>query len=98
MTYLPELSADKPALEREWLHIHIFEGELCVFTDSGHWKNTPGRGGKEDWDNAILTTFDALDRECYVGSVDGFGTLMVRIPLSPKVLIGKFGMPYVDLS
>ena len=87
---------EKEQLKRQWLHIHVFDGELYVFTDDAHWKNTPGKGGKEDWDNATETTFEALDRECYVGSVDGHGNLLVRIEMNPKILLGKFGMPYVE--
>lgn len=86
-------------LDRTWLHIQIFEGELYVFTDDGHWRNTPGRiGGKEEWDSAVVTTIEALCEECHVGSVDEHGTLLVRILMNPKVLYGKFGMPYVDLT
>ena len=81
-------------LERKWLHVHIFEGELYVFTDDGHWKDT--ELGKPDWDSAVETTFEALDKECYVGGVNGKGELMVRILLNPTVRYGKFGMPYVE--
>ena len=85
-------------LQRQWLHIHVFDGELYVFTDNGHWKGTPGRGGAGDWDDAVVTTFEALDRECCVGSLDEDGTLIVRIPLNPKILCGKFGTSYVGLT
>lgn len=83
---------NKPALERQWLHIQLLEGELYVFTDDGHWKDTMSK----DWDAAIKTTFEALDNECYIGSVDDRGDLLIRIEMNPKILYGKFGMPYVE--
>ena len=86
----------KNPLERKWLHIHIFKGELYVFTDDGHWKDTEGPGGREDWEAATETTFEALQQECYVGGVNGKGELLVRILMNPTVRYGKFGMPYVE--
>ena len=79
-------------LQCKWLHIHIFKGELFVFADDGHWKDSL----KNDWDNSIETTFDAIDKECYIGNIDYMGELRVRILLNPTIRYGKFGMPYVE--
>lgn len=99
-------------LARTWLHIQIIDNDLFVFTDNGEWKDQPdcgcGDNGhwknteicemRESWEKAVVTTFEALDKECFVGSLVGVDDFIVRIPLNPKVLYGKFGMPYVDLT
>ncbi len=48
-----------------WLHIHILDGQLYVFTDNGHWKNNPSCG----WDKAQEITSKQWARECCIGSV-----------------------------
>jgi hypothetical protein len=65
-----------------------------VFTDNGSWKDS--KFCKKDWDAAVEMTFESLDRECHVAAVEGMKDLFVRIPLNPKILLGKFGMPYVE--
>jgi len=85
----------KPALENYWLHVQIIDGDVYVFTDDGHWKNT---AGKEDWDNAKEYQLSDLTQECWLGSVNSHKTFLARIqlnPIPPTILIGKFGMPYV---
>jgi hypothetical protein len=87
----------KPALEHQWLHIQIFEGEVYVFIDDGHWKDTTDPVCREDWDKGIAFDVDDLADECYLGSTDGHGTFRTRIRLNPPpVKYGKFGMPYTE--
>ena len=102
-------------LTRAWLHIHIIDNDLFIFTDDGewgkqpdcgcdpennggHWKNTEICEMRRAWEEGIVTTFEALDEQCFVGTLTLGEDFNVRIPLNPKVLHGKFGMPYTDLT
>ena len=84
------------ALERQWLHVHIIDGDVYVFTDDGHWKDTLCQGGKDDWDRARELRVEDLAKECCVGTLNA-NEFFVRIqlnPIPPKIVYGKFGMPY----
>ena len=81
----------KRPLERKWLHIHILNDGLYVFTDEGEWENHPMC---DDWKRGKATTIEALDGECFVGNVEE--DTFVRILLNPTIRYGKFGMPYVE--
>lgn len=80
-----------------WLHIHILDGNLYVFTDDAHWQDSPN--GKPDWEKSQRITFEQLEEECCVGPIEAIGEFMFRIPLHKysSVKYGKFGFPYQEV-
>jgi hypothetical protein len=85
----------------DFLHIHIIDGELYVFTDNGHWQHSwpdesASMGAKAAWDASERVTLRDLENECCLGPINQEDR-RIRIPLRSSRFhrhIGKFGRPY----
>ena len=80
--------------DRQWLHIQVLHGQLYVFADNGHWKDSPHCG----WDKTREVTFNELAEDCLLGRVEN-GEFQFRIRINPPKTVtkyGKFGMPYEE--
>lgn len=82
--------------DREFLHIHILNGGVYIFSDDGHWEHSEVADSDEEWLSAQRITFAQLDKECCVGVLSDNGETRFRIPLKRvRHCTGKFGLPFI---